>query len=504
MGLRGQADQRLVHQLYLGDAALAMLVFDGQRDDTVVRLVGLEPRAARRRTRHAEAPRRRRESTATRCASARDQLDGLRERGGGSATTTRRAPRGRRLPRASRRDHRGDRLDADPVAVVARDLPAPATGDPRLKDSGRALTSTKELRDWLPAQIGPFEPAELDAVIALLAGPGAVLPLGFGDYVLLRPELINAYAQAVISSLRDDPLERGCIAEERVLRGELDYAPDFARLPEADERVVLHAMHKQLVERAICLRDIDPRQRPTMLVFPSYFRRERPERPGRPAAFMTCGFDGYLDEIYARLVVRLHHTRAVRQRRAVAQRRRPHDRDHKTIGIRLDCPRRRQRRARAALRHGTPISDQVLSTSYVDDHSAAAPRTSTPADLHLPAVRDPGREPRRGPQTPARRQTRHRLQHCEARITLWDEIEQPPRRSTAAHHRRQDAARQPRAAHNESRERLLVGEVHAMAARANQIAREHNVSDHGIDMEIEFETTTTSQPAASLPATQVR
>lgn len=92
----------------------------------------------------------------------------------------------------------------------------------RLKDDGRALTSVKELRDLLPARVGPFEPAELDAVVGLLAGPGAVLPLGFGDYILLQPELINAYAQVVIKSLRDDPLERGCIPEERVLRGELN------------------------------------------------------------------------------------------------------------------------------------------------------------------------------------------------------------------------------------------------------------------------------------------
>ncbi len=41
---------------------------------------------------------------------------------------------------------------------------------------------------------------------------------------------------------------------------------------------------------------------------------------------------------------------------------------------------------------------------------------------------------------------------------------------------------------SESRERLLVGEVYAMAARANQIARELTVSDRGIDMEIEFKT----------------
>lgn len=39
---------------------------------------------------------------------------------------------------------------------------------------------------------------------------------------------------------------------------------------------------------------------------------------------------------------------------------------------------------------------------------------------------------------------------------------------------------------SESKERLLVGEVLKVIASANQIAREKNVSDHGIDMEIEF------------------
>jgi len=94
----------------------------------------------------------------------------------------------------------------------------------KLKDSGRVLTSSKELRDWLPAQIGPFEPEELDAVIGLLAGPGAVLPLEFGDYVLLQPEVINAYAQAVIKTLRDDPEERGCMEFAR-FRGHLTAEP---------------------------------------------------------------------------------------------------------------------------------------------------------------------------------------------------------------------------------------------------------------------------------------
>ena len=54
-------------------------------------------------------------------------------------------------------------------------------------------------------------------MVGLLAGPGVVWELAFGSWVLLQPERINAYAQAVIHTLRSDKHELGCIAEERVL-----------------------------------------------------------------------------------------------------------------------------------------------------------------------------------------------------------------------------------------------------------------------------------------------
>jgi len=41
---------------------------------------------------------------------------------------------------------------------------------------------------------------------------------------------------------------------------------------------------------------------------------------------------------------------------------------------------------------------------------------------------------------------------------------------------------------NESKERALVAEVISTVALAGQLAREFNVSDHGIDMEIEFKS----------------
>jgi len=83
-----------------------------------------------------------------------------------------------------------------------------------------------------------------------------VWELKFGTWVLLQPERINACAQAVIQTLRADEDERGCIAEERVLDGDLTYHRPQERLPVDEERFV------QLVSRlcglCVLLRQIEP------------------------------------------------------------------------------------------------------------------------------------------------------------------------------------------------------------------------------------------------------
>src|SRR6185369_11773024 len=110
-----------------------------------------------------------------------------------------------------------------------------------------------ELRDALRLRLSgenaQFTDEELKAVINLLAGPGIVWELKFGSWVLLQPERINAYAQAVIQTMRADENERGCLLEERVLNGDLAYHSSMARLEADEERFVLLAMHQTLVER---------------------------------------------------------------------------------------------------------------------------------------------------------------------------------------------------------------------------------------------------------------
>ena len=79
---------------------------------------------------------------------------------------------------------------------------------------------------------------ELRAVLTLLAGPGMIPRLDFGGFILLRPEVLSRYAAAVVRKMRKHPQELGCIREDELLAGDLDYQ-DFKRLPREDEAVVL-------------------------------------------------------------------------------------------------------------------------------------------------------------------------------------------------------------------------------------------------------------------------
>ncbi len=67
--------------------------------------------------------------------------------------------------------------------------------------------------------------------------------------MLGQPVRINAYAQAVIRTLREDEHQRGWLMEERVLKGDLAYESAMPRLAGDEERFVLLAMHQTLMER---------------------------------------------------------------------------------------------------------------------------------------------------------------------------------------------------------------------------------------------------------------
>jgi small GTP-binding protein len=305
----GQSDYRLIHQLFMDETALAVLVFNPQDEDPLEGIAQWERALAR----------------AARRSFCKLLVAGRCDRGG--LTISRSAVERFRDARGFTRYFETSALTGagcgDLRESIISNIPwdqIPWTASPRifkllketilqLRDENKVILRVAELKQQiemaLPAE--SFTLDELRTVIRLLAGPGIVWQLEFGDFVLLQPERINAYAAAVIRSVRAHTDEIGCIAEERVLQGDLDYQ-DMKRLPFDDEQIVLRAMHQTFVDHGLCLREHTDRG--PVLVFPSYYRREQSDLPEHPAILVTYQLSGALDEVYATLIVKLHNTTA--------------------------------------------------------------------------------------------------------------------------------------------------------------------------------------------------
>ena len=509
----GQADQRLIHQLYMDETALAVLVFDGQKED-LFETLGQWDRDLTRASR---------KEFAKLLVAGRIDASGLRvspsqveafaeERGYPRflETSAKLGTGCEELKQAILDGIRWENIPWRTSPLLFKRLKEEII---RLKDEDRVLMRFNELRDSLQLRMAGeaerFNDEELKAVIGLLAGPGAVWELKFGSWVLLQPERINAYAQAVIQTLREDRFERGCIPEEKVLAGDLKYESSAPRLLEDEERIVLLAMHQTLVERALCLREHT--ETGTLLVFPSYYRRERKELTGHPAVQVSYRFNGFLDDIYATLIVRLHHTQTIENDELWR-----YAADFKTLtgkqlGVKLIRLGEGAGELEVYFDPAIPVEENILFSKYIHEHVMqkgqgvvrlrhyVCPRPDCGTEIGNREVAmkrlndwleaqptEVGRAKR------SRRDSRSRdvptmiCVACENRFPLWDEMEQYFASPEAQQQVRELQEQSEIILDNESKERALVGEVISTVALAGQICREKTVSDHDIDLEIEF------------------
>ncbi|MEZ4942800.1 MAG: DUF4365 domain-containing protein [Saprospiraceae bacterium] len=493
----GQADQRLIHQLYMDETSLAVLVFDGQKED-LFETLGVWDRDLTRAARKEFAKllvAGRVDAGGLRCSPS--QVEAFaRERGypGYLETSAKLGTNCEKLKQAILDGIQWENIPWRTSPVLFKRLKEEII---RLKDEGRVLMRFNELRENLHLRMtgedSRFKDEELKAVIGLLAGPGAVWELKFGSWVLLQPERINAYAQAVIQTLREDKFERGCIPEERVLSGDLTYQSSVPRLPQDEERIVLLAMHQALVERALCLREHTPEG--TQLIFPSYYRRERKELTGHPAVQVSYRFHGFLDDVYATLVVRLHHARTIENDELWRYAADFRTLTGKQLGVKLTRLGEGAGELEVYFDPAIPVEEKIVFSKYIHEHVMqkgqevvrlrhyVCPHCGTEAGNREVAMKrlndwlDGGQADKKPTMI---------CVGCEERFPLWDEMEQ--------YFASPEAQRQVRALQEhsdfildaESKERALVGEVISTVALAGQISREFSVSDHGIDMEIEF------------------
>jgi WD40 repeat protein len=304
----GQADQRLIHQLYMDRAALILLLFNADQEDV---LPGLRDwQTALRRCVPPETPQ----------LLVAGRIDAGFKASRGKLQNF---ARGHQLAyyETSALDGTGCKeLRAAIMAGIAwANIPVTSTEHLfklikdeilKLRDEGQVLHTFKELRELLWRRLSPESRCTdeiLHTVIGLLDGPGAVKELDYGSYILLQPEWINAYAQAVIRTLRSSETELGYLPQRSIAEGKLVYQSvgrdgavvDMKRLQPHEERIILGEMERQLTERGLCLQQGDK------LVFPSHCGRDRPAVVKHPSVLVSYTVTGYLDDIYATLVVKL-------------------------------------------------------------------------------------------------------------------------------------------------------------------------------------------------------
>ena len=317
----GQYDQRLVHQLFMDDTELAVLVFDGQRDgalDSLRQWVRDIARAAQAGCRKllvagrvdGGAPR-----------VGRDDMEQFAKDNGfdGYFETSAKTGFGcRELKEAIIRGIDWDKIRWRSSLANFKTLKDAVF---YLKDtainmhvesgkiSGEVLLRFPELCDAIRAHVHPatFKDDELKAVLSLLSGPGVVRELKFGQYYLLLPELISSYLQGL---LRQDRLQYGYVKESDFFSGDLP--EEVPRLADViKDRLLLLELHHMMLERALCYREVT-KDIGVILIFPTRFVMDPPKLKWQPPVIVSYTFNGYVDEAYATLVVRLHHTQSFR------------------------------------------------------------------------------------------------------------------------------------------------------------------------------------------------
>ncbi|MDP6513903.1 MAG: TIR domain-containing protein [SAR202 cluster bacterium] len=306
----GQPDYRLIHQLYMDETALALMVIDPQKDDPFEPL-GHWENALLAAVKHDPA----KLIIAGRCdrgglTVSQNRVDQYQHIHGYSAVLNTSAQTGDGCE--DLRDLIAQHIPWDrlPWTATSRLFKTLKDAIVRIKEEGEkpiVLARISELRQRLQLELqdDSIEEDDLRAVVGLLAAQGVIQKLEFGDFVLLQTAQINNYASAVVRSARDSLDEIGAVTERAILEGDIDFK-DMVRLNEPDEKILLRAMLQTFIDRSLCARvETDEG---AQMVFPSYFRQDRPENPEQPNVVVTYGFSGTLDEIYSTLVVRMHYT----------------------------------------------------------------------------------------------------------------------------------------------------------------------------------------------------
>jgi len=321
--LAGQPGYRLIHQLHLGEVAVALLVFDSRSETDP--FVGVKhwvrALAQARRLEGSSAVPLRAYLVAARAdrggvAVTRDRVQSMLDDLGLDGFFETSAKEGWQVADLVQAVRDGIVWDALPMVSSSVLFGSIKEFLLEEKEQGRLLSTVDDLfRGFQRAQPDAAGDANLRAsfetCIGRVESRGLIRRLHFGDLVLLQPELLDAYASAMVQAAKEEPDGLGFIPEEDALEGRFRLPEQERVADRGQEKLLLIATVEELLRREIALKATTDRG--VDLVFPSQFTRERPDAPGIPGKQAVFTFEGPLYSIYAMLAVRLSHSTLFRR-----------------------------------------------------------------------------------------------------------------------------------------------------------------------------------------------
>ena len=317
--LAGQPGYRVIHQLHLNEVAVALVVFDARSETDPLAGVRHWERAlrlAQQRQVTAGVPMKRFLVSARNdrggVSIGEDRLQAILKEFGFDGYFKTSAKEGweiKELRTAIEQAVQWERLPEVSSSQLFADIKSFLL---EVKKTGRLLAPPGLLYEEFASQ-HPGTAAEVanlrdqfGTCIGRLENRDLIRRLTFGGYVLLQPELLDAYGSAMVNTAKEEPDGLGSLAEEIALAGKFFVPKEQKVTDPGQEQLLLHATIEELVRHDLALRENADDGR--YLVFPSQFNRDYEDAPEPKGKAVAITFDGPVQSLYSTLAVRLGHS----------------------------------------------------------------------------------------------------------------------------------------------------------------------------------------------------
>lgn len=500
--LAGQEDYRLIHQLFLDETALALLLVNPQKDDPfaeagdwlkTLKAVSNQTDASREIARLLVFS----QVDVGRMKLGDTKIDRFRAQHGFSNWIATSAKTG---------ENCSDKVNGNKPSklkqLIAKSIPwehLPWTSTPRLLvELKNAMLSMRDktdirmvrfaelmqrLEQALPGE--KFGESDARTAVTLLANQNLARPLKFGDLVLLQPELLNGYAGAIIRAARKHTDEIGAVLESAIYKGDFDFTGVERLKNRPDEELLLRALVQTFLDHSLCIAEDSTHGR--HLVFPSQYRREK-DIPHDPDIFVSYTFSGEWQTVWTTLVVRLWYSQEFKHKELWRNAVEFASPKGFTLGLKIDN-KQGEGTATVSLYFDKEVPDELkaIFIEYVHRHLAKYGCEVTRDRRYLcsgcgSAVKDLDAVRKR---LEAKREF-ITCQTCDERVVLTDFIEQRLKSDPVARKIMAMDETATRKLDTQALEQILIGHMMATCGEANQIFRPLTMFDYGIDGEVEF------------------